>query len=486
MAYNIGLGRLIPGMVSIGRDVGIIRQAAQAGLSLVSPLEGSGGRRGSSFEVERLFDRLLPPLDRPRRPLRYAGSATPARRIAELAFGKDSKFYSALGLASNAFAISIELAHYSAHVGPGEFLSRYLDYALSRGLLPVAENTFLDAARRHYLHGIDLYARALRLDCEFEGVEKIPKEGIVVELAANHASIFPDFLFAWADPYAMPVADADNFSFNLPARIFGAALCFDLIGLPLLSRKGAAGARGDKGTAAMQDLNRRTFDLVVEHGIRPIFFGNGGRVPTAYEDGGDQAPAGFYANAPDPHRPDIYFQPGGAVATAARLATDSGSEVSLAVISMRGTERVMPKDRAKSFPFFGPCRTGQSVSYKVVDVIGVRPGEKNLTAIARQAREILKRDLGIDPYLCGVVRKWAWHAGRPAASEAFERAAGRDERLFMIADRIRCIHPRFRERRQLVKRLLDLVDASGGGIPELLLDVTRIVKAFEYRKRQDK
>lgn len=481
--------RNMPSLLSIAAAM-VPAALARPRLGIVLP-EGEraeGERADASAEAALSFDAILPRLDAPRPELRFASGRSRGRDTMRALFGVDHRAHSAAGLATNAAALYSGLVHYALQAGTEEFLARYLGSALSRRFVPVDDNRFILTARRHFLYSIELYAAALGLDVLFEGTERIPAEGPVVYIAANHASIFPDFLFAWADPAALPVADAVNFSYNLGARLFGAALFFDLLGLPLVSRAKAPGGERDQAAMTGNDaLGARLFELVSRHGVRPIFFAQGGRVPTAYDDGGEQARAGFYASSPDPRRPDVYFQPGGALIAASRIANEANMPVSLIALSMQGNERVMPKNRARKFPFFGATRMNQRLTYRVVDVMSVEPGERKLSAIAGRAREAIRRDLKIDEFLEEVVGRWALAAERPAAAEAFRKAAMLDERLFVIADRIRCIHPGLEQRALFTEALLDILelrDRSGrvppSAISPLLAHVTAAVKRFEY------
>jgi 1-acyl-sn-glycerol-3-phosphate acyltransferase len=400
-------------------------------------------------------------------------------------FGEKNCLGSAMGGGANVYALSLALVDFAMHTGLREFMAKQSAYARSKDLIDVRENYFLELAKRHFLHGIDVYAKALALDVIFEGRENVPDQGIVFYLAANHASIFSDFLFSWLDPAAAPVADVENTNFNRAARKVGAALYFDLLGLPFIKRPGAEGEDDRHARMSSADaLSKRLTELVAIHGVRPIFFGQGGRVPTAYDDHGNQARAGFYSNAPDPKKPDVYFQAGGVIAAAAKLARQSGRPVSLGLVSLRGSEMIMPKDVAPSFPFFAPARSGQTITYRIVDVVKIEPFQKGLSKLAKRAVEALKRDLEIDPYLESVVATWAQDAGKERLGDAFAETAQKDERFYIIADRLRSIHPRYPERRHFKARLLNTVGARGGAseeeIRKLLAAVTRTAKRYEY------
>jgi len=303
-------------------------------------------------------------------------------------------------------------------------------------------------------------------------------------LAANHASIFSDFLFAWADPRAVPVAAAENFSDAASVRKSGAALYFDLMGLPLLRRANAKnGKAGERGRVSTTDgMSTRLMDLITLHGSRPIYFGQGGRVPTAYRDDGRRARAGFYSNVPDPLVPRTYFQAGAVILTALRHAKRTGSDVSVALMSLTGTERVMPKHVAKEFPFYGETRIGESVEYRIVDVLTISPGERRLRRIAKRAVNLLKEDVGIDPYLEGVVATWAERLGKPELGGEFLNAASDDEAYLIIADRIRSIHFSSPVRRESVRELIACLEeyVSTGSVPKdrletLLADVSKSI-----------
>ncbi len=431
------------------------------------------------------FDRILPPIDGPRQELLFAGKRSLARVGLEGLFGAEHKAYSAIGVGANVYAIALAMAHYAMLVGARDFISQYCRHAATQEHLPVDSNGFIGIARRHFLHGIEIYARALGLDVVIEGKEMIPRDGMVIQLAANHSSIFPDFLFAWADERFAPVADVDNFSYDWLARRSGAALYFDLLGLPFIKREkrgDKAGGDAQRRATATDELSQRLISLMTELGVRPIFFGQGGRTPTAYNDDGSQAPAGFYGNAPDRRKPEVYFQAGGVIIAASRVARKTGRDVSLVLVSMKGGEMVMPKHAAKSFPFVGTARVGQRVVYRVVDVITISPEERRLGAIAARATDLLRRDLGIDAYLEEVVGKWAALEGKPELGAQYARLAADDERLRIIADRIRSVHPRSPKRaifsRQLLGLICELAEGSvdGDALSEMLAEVTAAIR----------
>jgi|GEM_PF-3255780 len=461
----------------------LLIQAGVAASSFVRPLQTIRGTAvgpkvdGSRYMKARpVFDRILPKIEGPRHELKYANRRTITRRALEGIFGREHKVYSALGLAANSYSILMALTHYAMQVGVGEFVSQFRRHATTDDHIPVHENDFIEIARRHYLEGIDRYARALSLDVSIEGTEKLPKDGTVFVLSANHASIFSDFLFAWADPAAVPVAAAENFSDAPSVRKSGAGLFFDLMGLPMIRRAGGKnGGSVERAKVSASDvMSLRLMELIKEHGTMPIYFGQGGRVPTAYDDYGLRAKAGFYSNVPDPLEPHTYFQAGAVILTAWRHAKRTGSDVSLALMSLTGTERVMPKHVARKFPFYGQTRIGERIQYRIVDVLKISPKERRLREVAKRAVRLLKDDIGIDAYLEGVVARWAKLCGKPELADDFLAAAAEDETYLIVADRIHSFNPanRWEQRRGFVEELVGCLEqhVSTGKLPKERLE----------------
>lgn len=86
-----------------------------------------------------------------------------------------------------------------------------------------------------------------------------------------------------------------------------------------------------------------------------------------------------------------------------------------------------------------------------------------------------KEAMGIDSYLASLVSRWT------GVNEAdFAALADKDERLYILADRIRCIHPRYPER-VLFHRRLGQALTDPAAVPGLLKDVSGFLKRVEYK-----
>ncbi len=408
--------------------------------------------------------------------------------------GDESYVWNLLGLKATFGSMVRGLWQYGQVVGLRQFVSDYRHTFNSRERLPI-NPAYLDKGRRVFGEWCIRYAAANNIDVQFEGLEKIPAEGPVVYAMGPHSSIFPDFLFAIADPRLGFVAAADNFRDNLAARIMGFSLLSDELGIPLVDRNDI-------------EWNKVLYPLIIqtamEFGIRPAWWWHGRRLPEAYNDEGHSDRVGYYS-AVDPIKdgkfnPLQYRRLGGVIDNALELAIQSQQTVKLIVVTVDGAETVMPK-RTSKFPFWQENRAGKTVRYKVVEVIDVEPPQRSKRALVRPLsnaiEEATKEDMGIDQFLAATVTRWGALRGYANSGERFLELARRDRkaRLFMVADRIRSIHPASEDkhsRRELIDRLLHIVHAEAGDneaerimsvawLDLLLHDVSEQVSQTQYR-----
>ncbi len=394
-------------------------------------------------------------------------------RTVEKLLGSEHTAYNVLGLAQTMVDIAASLMHYASIVGVREFMQAYKTVGSSLDRLSVHPE-FAPYAQLHYQHWIEDYAKIHGLSVRFENTELVPQEGPAVYAVFCHSSIFPDFFLPYLDPRGAFVADAYNFRDNPVSRRFGFSLMGDLFGQPLVDRKDPA--RNEK-------LFDHIIDVSARHGIRPIWFPNGTRVPRAWKDDGTLDRAGFYSSAPNAKNAKHYLQAGGVAVNAVRLAKKVGRTVKVVVVTIQGPEYVMPKSAGKP-PFIQPTRLRGDIVHRFVQVIEVSPDSKErqvITDLGRNLHLQAKADLGIDEYLVECVGRWS---GSEQKAKAFAEKAknGKGEIWFILADRIRAIHPSLPERAQFIQRLLEAVDIlnPNGALDTLLEEVTAFMMKHQF------
>jgi len=337
---------------------------------------------------------------------------------------------------------------------------------------------------------------------ELEKLKGIPKGAPVVFSSFPHSAIYTDFLFWAALSRARFVADKKNFHDHPIVRAIGLAWFLDVIGLPFVSRgkgKRSGGVNSRQSTpppanssmppaaangSVSHDLYAQTTDRMSRFGIQPVFFGQAGRAPRAYRDDRTLGRPGLYSNVVDPKNPSTYYNLRGTVRTAIAAAKQSGQDAYIPILNIDGSGRVMPKI-AKSPPFIQPVQPGE-VTFSIGDIIRVS-ADSNPSEIEHQIIAAAKKATGINEFLQKEVARWADQAGRPSASDDFVAQAEKDETYYIIADRIRSVHPNMSQRNEFRSRLLELAGLAARGesvtgrLQNLLLDVSKIVKETEYQ-----
>jgi len=472
---------------------GLINQAAtrlaqiqeDMGEPLISTVSGLISQAASlpvevlESQIRRSLSDVTKPFEERVTGLAFAGHPSISQRILRRAVGREHLVYNLMGLQETVGSLSLALGHYALMVGATQFLQDYQNTLVGENRLP-PNPEFVEWGRLHVARWNRKYARANELNVRFEGVERIPQEGPVVYGLFPHTSIFPDFFLTFVDPRVMHVADVYNFRDNQAARRGGAALLFDRMGIPMVDRRNP-----ERSKVLFNEL----VDASALYGIRNAWFPHGGRIPRAYEDDGRSARAGFYSNVPNPADPKTYIQTEGLAANAVALAKKTGQTVRVVVMTLRGAEFVMPK-KTRSFPFIQPNLAGETITYRVVDVLDVPPPDagrnslRQIVTLARGVPKIAKDDLGIDLYLRSVVDGWRSCLGQPNSGEIFAERSAREETYLILADRIRSIHPSHPERSLFAQRLIDaLHKASAPESNELegfLGEVSEVLLRVQY------
>ncbi len=360
------------------------------------------------------------------------------------------------------------------------------------------------------------YARTNKTTFVFhnrEAVKTIPEGARKIVVEFNHDSLYLNFGSIWSFfPRARIIADRYNFHDNPFFRAFGISWFLDVIGLPFTDRpkpddkkidreaqvqaaaktfKAAAGPNGNgKEPSAQVVAQADSFLERSAYGIDLAIFPQGGRVPRAYHEDGSLATPGIYSNVAVAKWPHLYFKNG--FAEIAVLAANKSQESVYIPILLsddgsgtHGSYYTAPK-ASKNAPFFQRNTTGQTVNVRLERVIEVKPGS-HADEISRQVIEEAKRGLGIDGLLRDVIADWATARGQAEAGARFARWAEQGEGWYVLADRLRCIHPSLPERqgyrdrlfRLLVKESLDDNDLREAAA--LLIDVSATLKKTEYR-----
>jgi hypothetical protein len=427
------------------------------------------------FFRERLDGGLRPFLERAQGIDFTQSSSLISRRLQNF-FGPEHTAYNILGLAQTTADIATALVHYAAMVGVKKFWEEYQAVGNSLDRLAVHRD-FAHYGPLHYRRWIENYAKIHGMKLSFESAELVPQDGPVIYAVFCHSSIYPDFFLPYLDPRAAYVADAYNFRDNSLSRKIGFSLIGDLSGQPLVDRKD--GVRSDK-------LFKHIVDVAAEYGVRPVWFPNGGRVPRAWKEDGTLDRAGFYSSVPKLNDFKKYLQSIGVAKNAVHLAKKMGQTVKVVVVTIQGPEFIMPKSVQKP-PFIQPTRIRREIIHRFVDVFNVDPtaSPNQVTAsLGRNLHVQAKKDLGIDDYLIQCVEQWGEAKGLSGRGEVFANRAKvvKDEILFIIADRIRSIHPSLPQRGELIEKLFNLLESSeqNGPFGALLEEVTTVMLAHQF------
>lgn len=346
----------------------------------------------------------------------------------------------------------------------------------------------MDVIMPHWVRCIcESYGITLKIRGE-EKLAGIPQHQMILS-AWLHAGIYSDFLFWLAWPRARFVADKQNFHDSFIMRLTGIPWFLDTIGLPFAKRlkNGASGNGNGNG-----NLYKQMTELMAEHGVQPVFFGQGGRSEPAYNEDGSLDIPGIYSNVVKPENPERYYNLNGTIRAALELAKQSGQAAFIPILHIEGSGQVMPKD-AKNPPFIQKVQPGD-ISFDIADVIRVEPpnADEKITQalIDRYVPKIVeaaKQATGDNERLRKRVAAWA---GKSEVGEDFEKLARDNEIYYIIADRIRSVHTKNpnQQRRKFQERLLCVIaDASKGRDVEvelwsLLAEVSRTIKKTKKHK----
>jgi hypothetical protein len=163
--------------------------------------------------------------------------------------------------------------------------------------------------------------------------------------------------------------------------------------------------------------------------------------------------------AVNPDRPEDYYDRG-VIMSAKAMANETRQSVFVPLIVTDGEHIVKPKT-AKNPPFIEPVTRGQTVTHRIVAILEVTPGRRKsrlirledgdiqvseirgrLSKLQAEMIRIFKQETGIEDYLIQTVNEWGeTHDMVRAAANLAEQAAD-DERLVVLTDRIRALHPR--------------------------------------------
>jgi hypothetical protein len=331
----------------------------------------------------------------------------------------------------------------------------------------------------------------------FQGMDKLkalPKGAPVVFGAFPHSAIYTDFLFWYALPRARFVADEYNFHDARIIRTIGLAWFLDVIGSLYAKRKKSikdsvntkAGTppSAENGNEKSSARYQQTAARMAKHGLLPIYFGQQGRVPPAYRDDGSLDRPGLYSSVVSLENPERYYNLRGTLNTALAAAKHGGRDAFIPILHIEGSGLVMPKT-SKIPPYIQPVQPGE-VTFSIKDIIRVTP-TSTIDAIEKEIIEAAKRAMRIDEFLRGEVTRWAEDRGKSSSGEAFAHVADANEIYYIIADRIRSVHPNLSQREEFKSRLLNLAarEVNGEAVAEdlqnLLRDVSLVVKETEYR-----
>ncbi len=375
-------------------------------------------------------------------------------------------------------------------------LGRLYDFSMMRaGLAWGGEKSFKSSEANpstinlgnHLIHEVaQQWSRSYGMEVLFKGFDD-PKlsDGTPLIWVQNHTSIWPDFLLTLQRPKIRFAARANNYRDNWKVRITGLAKTLSRIGSPFIDGEGA--------TKLIEEMGRLT-----ELGVELLIFPQGTRAPRAYNDDGTIDAPGLYSTWKQNKGKIEYekFLSSGAALTALQLADKIGNTVSMPVVACRGTHRVMPKISG-SQPFIQPARTGQTVTYELVDVISVK-SEVGCTArrmterieeIMAQMTRSFARGMEINNLLADRVFSWAMALSLTSAGSdlktTFILKAKDDPRLLMIADRIRSMPVDTAEerasRQKYQRKLIEIVQGASSSREDLLKEVSMAVREAEYK-----
>ncbi len=433
--------------------------------------------------VNAVFDRILPSLEGPRPALRYADRPSLLHRGLRKTVGERHVIYTALGFGVTSGCISLALGHYALFVGAKKFLERYRSYQERtpenpHGALHDIDPSFIDYARRHMMLWVRLLSWAYAMNVEFKGCEKIP-DGPALYGASFHSGIFHNFLQTYADPFAIEMAEARNFTWNTIVQKLGASFTFDLAGLQYVDREDPKNLK----------LRQRLVTAMKTHQVRPLIFLERGRSRTTFDDAGNREQAVIYSCNPDPIKPKKFLVAGALVLAAMDLADTLQLPVNIALLAIRGGENISSKaDEGPQFPFFGETRAFQDMTYEVVDVSRVLPGmTKGLKTMGARIEEVMREALGSDALLYQYLAGWGEKRNRENTLARLQERGPEDQKILLtIAGRILSIHPRYPQRFRFTDRLIQLIHAEGPppaqALRELLVEVTKEAQAHEYER----
>lgn len=356
-----------------------------------------------------------------------------ARQLVEAALPvRTERAYSYLGIADTMRSIGSAYVRFGASIGPREAYQwlRAQDPE-AQGVHPRLVQIFSEEAPR--------WCRRLERDygmtVQFEGLplleEKIPQGSLVMCAAIHHASLEPCYTLWEALPQIRPVPEAGNYLKSPFARKSGLGALLAGSGFVFIDRT-------NRDPSHFREVFLPRLQSAMEdHGLWPLIFITGGRPPLAFNEDGALARPGLFAKAQG--RPDDYLD-SGVITTALMTARRARRTVYLPLIVTEGEHLVKPKT-AKSAPFIEPVTRGQTVTHRIVAVLEIT----HRTRIAQARREMVRlfrEATGIEAHLEETVSRWGEQHDMSSAAASFAEQAAKDERLFIVADRTRSLHPR--------------------------------------------
>lgn len=335
-------------------------------------------------------------------------------------------------------------------------------------------------------HWAQKQAQAYKMNIESHGLEdlkKVPQGTPILHAIYGHTMWTNYILFALR-PLIRFMADITNFRNNAIAKIISFSWLMDMLALPAAIRQNGK----DTGSTQAQAI-QQTVDNIKNLGIEPAVFVQGGRNPRSYRDDGTLDRPTMYDNVTKLAHPERYDNMFSLIKIAKAAATQSDGKMAfISTVDILGGTLIDPK-YSNSFPFVQPIIEGGTIDFRHAGGFYITSETPDQEIIDR-IHQLIRQYTQVDQYLRDLATEWASQSRESLNTQEIDRLLTEEERYAIIIARIRCIPPQKAnsERREMKKRLVALMsqDLSGsrnsGAIQQLLLEVSTLVKKYDYDK----
>ncbi|QQR80098.1 MAG: hypothetical protein IPJ69_12310 [Deltaproteobacteria bacterium] len=281
------------------------------------------------------------------------------------------------------------------------------------------------------------------------------------------------------------MANISNFRNNRAAKMILFSWLMDVLALPPAIKQNGDNTNKDSQTEAFNE----TVNNVEKLGIEPAVFVQGGRAPRVYRDNGTLDIPTMYDNVVKLEHPERYDNIFGLIKLAKATSAKMNKAVFISVIDILGGTTIDPKF-TDTFPFIQPIITGGTIDFRQTGGFYVTADTPDQEIIDK-VHALIRAYSPADQYLANLATQWSSALNTEISEDEITKLTSEEERYFTIIARIRAIPPQKAkdDREEMKRRLLSIMkrhltssQKDEAAIQQLLFEVSKLVKKYEYDK----